>query len=222
MIFWIILFLLIILVSFVLAFQSMRDFAQKPTDSKESFGLFLIKNLNALNEEVLGQLHSQMAPKGLIFSVEKLFKGNKAALVVFGPRNFLQNFHSALDLLELEEYTSVDPKEVLAWEVNVTSGNLNGLPQFLETEQFWWQVILKPHKKDYLCQIRAVAWAKDEKRRADLAQKLQQLDSGRLKKVPIPFTSAQILRMYQDRSHIPSVPTAFLSPEKVLDLIKLS
>lgn len=255
MIFWIILFLLIIGVSFILAFQSMKDFAEKPADSKSQYGLFLIRNLKALSADFLNSLHKELADKGLIFSIEKLFKGQRAALVIYGPRDFLQKYHDLLDLLELEEYTNVDPKEVLSWEVNTTDGSLNGIPQLLEDEQFWWQVVLKPTKgsilekigkkqnldyfqmaksktldqpetqpvsvDSYKCQIRAVVWVKDDKRRVDLAEKLQNLDSGKLRKVPIPFTNSQILKMYKDRSLIAAVPTANLPSEKVLDLIKM-
>lgn len=221
MIFWIILFLLVILVSFILAFQSMKDFAEKPSNFKSIYGLFLVKNLKAVNSELLKLLHFQLVPKGLIFSIEKLFKGKMAALVIFGPSDFLKQYSQILDLLELEEYTNVDPKEVLSWEVLPQTGSLSGIPQLLDSEHFWWQVILKPQKKDYLCQIRAAVWIKDEKRRAEVAQKLQQLDSGRLKKVPVPFTSGQILDMYKDRSIISSVPTNNLSAAQVLDLVKM-
>lgn len=250
MLFWIILFLLIIAISFVLAFLSMKDFAQKPTDSKAQYGLFLIRNIKALNADFLNTIHQELSVKGLIFSIEKLFKGHRAALVIYGPRDFLQKYQDVLDLLELEEYTNVEALEVVSWEVDTTDGGLNGIPQILEDEQFWWQVILKPTKASllkkinnknvdyfqmakskteipqaagdgYKCQIRAVVWVKDEKRRASLAEKLQHLDSGKLKKVPVPFTNQQILKMYKDRSLIAAVPTANLPSEKVLDLIKM-
>src|SRR5688572_3161726 len=119
MILWVVLFVLVVAISFVLAAQSMRDFSEVPAKEAE-YGLFLIRNTVALTPAVLDSIKNELLESKTIISFERLFKGGKSALVAFGPRELLLNHQSALDLLELEDYTqNVEVEHISAWEVVV-------------------------------------------------------------------------------------------------------
>ncbi|EKD84968.1 MAG: hypothetical protein ACD_38C00123G0003, partial [uncultured bacterium] len=89
MILWLILFLLIIGISFILAFRSMKDYQEIPKASKVEYGLFLIRRTDSFDAGVLGSIGKFMLDNSLIISLERLFKGNKAALTIFGPKEIL-------------------------------------------------------------------------------------------------------------------------------------
>lgn len=126
----------------------MKDFAEKPTHITSDYSLFLIRNPAGLNAYVLNNLHELGLKKGYIFTVERLFKGAKSALVIFAPKSVLERF-TQLDLLELEDYTDKNKEQVLAWEVGVKDylafhlfppAVSKDFPQLEESEQFWWQL----------------------------------------------------------------------------------
>ncbi len=201
MLIWLIPFLAIIGVSFVLAFFSMRDFPDRLEIAKA--GVFLIRNPENLTQELLETFRKKFI-SGEIISFERLFKGSKSALVVFGPRalaNFLE-----LNLLELEDYVSVDPGGVTAWEValkgNLTNNVFEDLPELEVDDQFWWQLTLRATQGQFQTEIRSVVLAPDD-RRLILAAKLQSLAGGQLVKQPRPLTSTQILINYQKRTILP-------------------
>lgn len=156
MIIWLVLFVIIIAVSFILAYLSMRDFQEVP-EKKLRYSVFLIQNPGVLTEGLLSELH-KLIKKGEIISLERLFKGNESALVIFGPKEILQQFND-LHLLELEDYTAVNSDQVVAWELTVRDhqqlhGNLfTQVPEFEHDEQFWWQIILQTYSKNYLSEF---------------------------------------------------------------------
>lgn len=162
MIFWVILFLLVIAISFTLALRSMRDYQEIPQKSKVEYGLFLIRQTANFHPRFLDNLHKEMTEKGLLISLERLFKGKKAVLTIFGPREFLEKFKPELDLLELEDYTpNIDSKNISIWEVDGVDNVFSYLPQLGENDQFFWQVVLNPHegKAGYFkIQIRAALY----------------------------------------------------------------
>lgn len=215
MILWLVLFLIIIAISFILAYQSMRDFVEKPASLKVEYGLFLIRTPLNLNTEILQILRARLTKDSQILSLEKLFKGGRSALVIYGPKLALESL-SQLNLLELEEYTKVNESQFQAWEIGVkdsqqSTGNpstpfrasggqavFGDMPQLQESEQVWWQMVLQPVKdKGFLSQVRVVVSA-DQNRLKELTDRLEMM--GNFVRLPRSLTSTQILGLYQDRA----------------------
>jgi hypothetical protein len=219
MILWVALFILVVAISFVLAVQSMRDFSEVPDKIRE-YSLFLVRNTAGLNKELISSLVKELKP-GAFISLERLFKGTKSALVVFGPKSLLVH-HRALDLLELEEYSKVEAEHIFAWEVGVknTDGTqlFKNMPQLHNHEQFWWQVIIS---SEFIPQITAVVFGPDIDRRHGLAHHLQNIEKEHVFKLPKAFSNAQLLEFYQKRSLRKDFKNPKLSAEKILRLIQL-
>lgn len=238
MILWLTLFALVVAISFVLALQSMRDYQEAPKHSKVEYGLYLIRNTSGLTDYILDLIHEQIIKKGLLLSLERLFKGNKSALVVYGPKDILTNYSDRLSLLELEDYTGIDKEQIISWEVGVRKpvlaesqiqeiGNFfKNFPMLDSTEQFWWQLVLQANSKKgdklFTGQIRAVVFCSDLTRRKKLSEELQNLPSEHLTKVPKPFTSAQILEFYKLRVLSKSETNPTLTSQEILKLSLLS
>lgn len=225
MIFWIILFALIVLISFLLALRSMADFAENPTEKKQEYGLYLIRSSRALNKDVLDTIHGLILKENLIISFERLIRGGESALVVFGPQEILHSFSEALNLLELEDYAGVDPVGLQAWEmgvrkqekINQTGSFFKGLPPLPENEQLWWQLVLKGEnlKGDKLFegQIRVVT--------SSTMPQLKNPAAGDLIKIPKPFTKEQIFDFYKKRTFINNKFNPILESKAVLEILAL-
>lgn len=229
MILWVALFLIVVAISFILAFRSMRDFQEIPHESKEEYGLFLIRQTHNFNTEVLDSILKHLYAKGLILSIERLFKGSQSALTLFGPKTVLHKFSSQLDLLELEDYASnLDNNHVSVWEMGVRGtdksnpDSVNNIfdefPKLEEEDQFFWQVI--PGKDQ--TQIRAAIYTKDPVRRNMLLSLLQNLKLGGLVKLPKPFSNEQMMSFYRLRSLNKNDSSPVLSSEEVIHLLKIS
>ncbi len=156
MIIWFVLFLVVIVISFILAYRSMRDFQHIPS-TVEEYGIFLIKNPEGLTRELIDQLHGITLGKKQVLGFERLFKGGQSALVAHIPKK-LEGQLKALDLLELEDYTGVGEMEIKAWEVGTKDtfliplelGNLFAdFPNLEASEQFWWQLTLQPQNSGW-------------------------------------------------------------------------
>ncbi len=204
--FWI-LFLLIILISALLAFLSMKDFRQEPQQFNQDNGLFLIRKPFALSSKLFDYLHQSCRKLGLIISLERLFKGGESALVIYGPKNILLALAQSLDLIELEDYSQKD-FGILAWEMGV-SGNTPfqkeslflDFPRLLSGEQVWYQIVLQAQKgrvKQFIAQIRVIILISDEHRKKMVSSTLHR--RGSLIKIPQKFSSLQIVDFYQKRS----------------------
>lgn len=213
MVLWVALFLLILGISFVLAYRSMKDYQEIPAGAKVEYGLYLIRRMENLNANFLNSIGKLLLDGGLIISLERLFKGNQTALTIYGPKKILEGFASALNLLELEDYTlDCDSKDVSIWEMGIGSGGLQNfdnsvfesLSELGGEDQFFWQIILSVKKSkeevSFQTQIRAVIYSKDPVRRKMLTSLLQELKLGGLTKVPKPFSSEQMLIFYHLRS----------------------
>ncbi|MDO8573936.1 MAG: hypothetical protein Q7R77_04250 [Candidatus Daviesbacteria bacterium] len=233
MILWLVLFFIVIAISFVLAWQSMRDYREMPLKSKEEYALFLIRSTENLTAKTLSDIREHIVKDGLIISFERLFKGKRAALTIFGPKWVLKKFTDSLALLELEDYSlKLNDTDVHLWEMGSKSKDLKeqispeifkNLPSLGEEEQFLWQVVLGA-KGDKLpvfqSQIRAAVYAKDSARRRDLVQLFQNISTGELIKVPKPFSHEQMMSFYRLRSLGKDSEGLLLYPEKILKLIK--
>ncbi|OGE27835.1 hypothetical protein A2867_01925 [Candidatus Daviesbacteria bacterium RIFCSPHIGHO2_01_FULL_40_11] len=236
MILWLILFLLIIGISFILAFRSMKDYQEIPKASKVEYGLFLIRRTDSFDAGVLGSIGKFMLDNSLIISLERLFKGNKAALTIFGPKEILNRFSASLSLLELEDYIlDCQTEDLSIWEVGVkenTGPNLDdqnnifaNLSQMGDEDQFFWQVILGSRKEkdniSFQTQIRAVVYSKDPSRKKILTSLLQGLKLGKLAKIPKPFSTEQMMDFFRSRSLSKDSNGPILDSVGVMRLLKV-
>lgn len=231
MIFWILLFILVILVSFVLALASMREFHEIPRLSEKDYGLFLIRKTKSLTAPFLDELNRQILKDALILSFERLFKGSKSSLTMFAPRKITQTYWRELDLVEIEDYTTCDESLILGFEMGSKDHLKNernfdnffqSFPKLADDESLWWQLITRA-KKDGLFEVlpRVIILSKDSTKRVELGEKLQHLSGGFLAKIPKPYTSSQILKFYRQRNLGKSIHNPTLLSEEVLKLILL-
>lgn len=213
----------------------MRDYQEIPQKTKVEYGLFLIRQIENFNADVLRSIRDLMHSEDLIISVERLFKGKKAALTIFGPQKILAQFMDRLNLLELEDYAErLGSENVFTWEIGVKdSRSLNleelnifkNLPEFHEEDQFFWQVILAPKGKHedlfFQTQIRAAFLTKDTQRKKIFTPLLQNLNAGGLMKVPKPFSTEQMISFYRLRSLSQDTNGPRLTPDGVTRLLRI-
>lgn len=227
MILWIILFLLIVGISFLLALRSMRDYQEIPQTKTTEYGLFLIRQIENFDENILNSLREHIHAENLILSIERLFKGKQTALAVFGPKKVLGNFADRLNLLELEDYADLNHEDTFTWEIgmknskNISLENLNNnfknMPELAGEDQFFWQVVIGKNQT----QIRAAFFNKDPQRREVLIPLLQDLGAGELVKIPRPFSKEQMMSFYQLRSVSKDSGMPVLTSSEITQLIKI-
>lgn len=205
--------MLVVGISFVLAYRSMRDYQEIPQKSDVEYGLFLVRQTENFDVNFLDSIRNSMLNENLIVSLERLFKGTKTALTIFGPKKILGNFIQQLKLLELEDYTSnLNSANFSAWEIgvknnqNTTIENPNNIfssmPELRDEEQFFWQVVLGATSKDssFQTQIRAVLYCEDQDRKKVLIPLFQNLNENELIKIPKPFSTEQMMSFFISRS----------------------
>lgn len=218
MILWLLL-LFVVVISFLLALRSMRDYQEIPSQSQ--YGLFLIRNPKALNTRILNNLYEDFLKRNLILSFERLFKGHQSTLLIYGPKE-LANLYDMLDLLELEDYTIVNINHISVWEIGikgrVEDGVFKNMPQLNESEHFWWQVVLSRSMRP---EIRVILLSDDIQRRKLLTDELQNLAPDKLFTLPKAFSNEDLLNFYQKRSYKRDNKNPNLSPEKLLNLIAI-
>ncbi len=202
----IILFVLVVLASFLLAFYSMKDFHTKPNPDFE-YALFLVRSDNGLKVNALSAIFAKAAERDLLISLERLFKGDKKAWVIYGPKKILLPYKEDLGLLELEDYTDVDINNIAIWEVAIKNVQdfKEKLPKLLENEQFWFQIILKLKGKDLHlipAQLRFILLSQDADRLKELTENTQKNFENLLPKLPKPFSKSQLFEFYKTRSLI--------------------
>lgn len=212
MILWVVLFLLIIGISFILAYRSMKDYAGKQSPNVER-GLFLIRRPQNFGKEFLDSIHKQLSDEGLIVSFERLFKGRETALTIFGPKKILEQF-TEISLLELEDYTlALDSKDIAIWEMNEPTNIFKHLSELENEDQFFWQVVLGPKQAGepfFQGQIRAVLYSKDPVKREALGSILQGIASNKTE-----VASYQSRSLSKDKSHL------ILDSSGVMRLLKI-
>ncbi|MEK7617383.1 MAG: hypothetical protein AAB414_05010 [Patescibacteria group bacterium] len=206
MIFFWVLFLIVILISLILAFMSMKDFRQNPKDFNLDYGLFLVRRPSSLTPQVFDYLHQEFEKTGLIISIERLFKGRESAIVLYGPRKILINF-TTLDLLELEDYTNKLTGASI-WQMSARKKNgIRGslfldIPKLFKEEEILWQIILQAQKggsRQFRAQILVAVLISDENRKKEISMFLQ-AQKGDLIKVPQNLSSIQMMNFYQKRT----------------------
>ncbi|MBI4040047.1 hypothetical protein HY389_01690 [Candidatus Daviesbacteria bacterium] len=230
---YLVLFLVVIAASFILAYRSMADYLEKPTYFSNDCALYLIRRPQMLTNELLDRLYQAVDRSKYILAFERLFKGDKSALVVYGPKLILNTFSTDLDLLELEDYCqNLDINLVSVWEM--TAEPLTGqdhlftsLPSLGLNDELWWQLVLQPKasvwrgKTDFALakkrqqsqvdatsqtpvfegKIRVILKVADDRTRSKLSTQISALgDKLGLTRLPKIYTTAQLVKFYQDRS----------------------
>lgn len=202
MLIWFLLFFVILAISAVLAFRSMADYREHPTHFTTPYALFLVSH-----PEIL---FSSAWPENLIISLERLFKGQRKAWVIYGPAHYLRP-KTALGLVEIEDYSQKSSPANATWEMGTKTAlgqssidNLmnQALPEIHDDEECWWQVVSQSKKNNNLQTIIRVSIQTNDVKRAQDLQKTILDAAGKVGLVLIPevYSSSQILKFYQERS----------------------
>lgn len=189
-------FFIIILVSAVLAFQSMKDYEEFP-GSENLNSLFFVANSQNFTENSLRKLHEAFLPNKQFFSLERLNKGQERVLVIFGSRK-IPEILPELKLVEIEDYLAdpnsleqkldkkVSVNQALTWLVE---GKLNKKPLHIggelknldlkKNQQFHIQIVAIPEAattdlEKFQSTIRVMVVEDDSIERVALAKKLTQ------------------------------------------------
>lgn len=242
---WVILFLIIIFVSAVLAFRSMKDYEEFP----ESLSLnapFFVGNPQSFTEESLKKLYKAFSDRKQLFSIERLNKGKERALVIFGPRDLIEILPE-LNLLEIEDYLAdvnslnydntdkkVGINQTLTWLVEPSVNNKKLLHvgsgiknlDISENQKFFIQIVCIPEdnriSNNFQSTVRVMVVDNDPMEKIILAKKLRQLweeDTG-LNFREDNFPEQKKFESFKIRSLIPKEITQFpLSGYDVFALI---
>lgn len=217
MLIWIILFFAVLIASFILALKSMGDYQEQPFGLGLKYSLFLIKNPTALTSSLLEEIYHELLKNNAIVTLEKLFNGEKSALVLFAPKKLSDKITTTLDLLELEDYSL---KEIINFKaLEIGSKNLSPkildqdfflkVPQLKEGEQLWWQIVLKPKainrqckdKEAYFQSIIRVILSTTDKAREQELDEIFFTEGKELGFIVLPqaYSSSKLLKFYQQR-----------------------
>lgn len=206
MILFLALLVLIIVISGLSAYLSMRDFPTSAEDFKAENSLFLIRK--PINLQFILSVHNALLKGSSIISLERLFKGKESALVIYGPKKILQKIGFSLDLLELEDYTKpksnfsvLEIGEKVGSNFSKRESIFTNFPKLDEEEQVWCQLVLQTASskdKHFNAQIRIVAVSRSLQRRDKIFKVLE--SSSHLVKIPKPYSSSQLLDFYQKRT----------------------
>ncbi len=239
---WIILFFIIILVSAVLAFRSMKDYEEFP-DSVGLNSLFYIGNPSAFSEGLLDRLHGVFSEKKQFFSLEKLNKGSEAALAIFGPAE-MEDLFPELKLVEIEDYLGEAGSELLAvskavtvnqsltWLIDPKSSFKNPEHdlkiEIKENQKLFLQAVCVPEinaKTGFQCTLRLMAVDPNPVDRLGLAKKAAEIfeQSFGLKKLVDSYPEQKKFSSYQQRSLIPKEVSPFqLNTKDLAELFLIS
>lgn len=236
---WILLFIIVVGLSFLLAMRSMKDYQEIPA-SVLSYGLFLIRKPNNLNSDTIQNIGKALL-KREFFSLEKLYKGNSSVMAIFAPKNFQQQFPE-LDLLEIEDYLEdpsiqdsqelgIDKKALLndsfSWVIKPNK-DVNIKPDFLKkialghNQKFFWQIVSRPENGvgDFQITARAMVIEKDSIARVEMAKKIDnELASCNLNKEENESSAKFLFTSFKRRTLIPKEVRPFIVDK--LTLIKL-
>ena len=203
----------------------MSDYREQPQNTAALYSLFLIGKTQALTLELMTQLYQAALAGRTILSLERLFKGSKRALVVFGPRQLLHQHKETLGLVELEDYSRIVKGEISAWEMSRKNNDkkaetINFAVPLMEGEECWWQLVLQSvpgSEPAFKSTIRMVVKAADKNAVQSLQEKLSEaFNKAGLILMPQAYSSQQLVKFYQERS-LPVVP-ASKGEDLILDL----
>jgi hypothetical protein len=154
MIIWFFIVFVVTFVSLLLTMRSLQGFREKATQNGLEYGLYLVRYPHLLSPTIIDTIAQKAIQNGAILSLEKLAKGSKKALVIYGPRVVLESFVQSQSFLEIEDYTlQNDHTRLNGWELGINTrhkdidldSKLDSQMPFLEDDdQLWWQVTLRP------------------------------------------------------------------------------
>lgn len=221
MIIWPLLILAVIFLSYWLAKRSMNDYLDNPLGDS---GLFLIQNPREFSAQIL----ESVVQPNQIFSLERLYKGNQKALVIFGSKQIILK-HPELNPLELEDYTSkIDDNHLQAWELGLKKGvkEMKRLPadffhslQLNPSEQLYFQIVFD---KSYQVTIRVAVVSLDSTKRATLSKQVEDLIERHspLERKIRKLSSSQIWQSFKKRALYPKQIRKFiLNPSAIRELL---
>jgi hypothetical protein len=238
------LFFIIILISSVLAYRSMRDYEEFP-DTLSLNSLFYIGAPQNL-KDALKRLHDVNLSEKHFFSLEKLIKGAEKAWVIFGNRDLQEHFPE-LNLIEIEDYInensllqgsesekSVGVNQTLSWliepknnpkKVLHVTNELKGL-KAAEDQKIFIQAVLmpveKPGEESFQSTLRIMVADPDPIKKVELAKKINQVLSSAtgLNKREDDFPESRKFDSFKQRTLIPKeVAEFYLTADEVLALL---
>jgi hypothetical protein len=224
---WVLIFAIVILVSFVLAWKSMKDFQEIPSDNL-TYGLFLIRRKESIDIDFLLRLHQRIASLKSHFSLERLFHGLEEAAVIYLPTVLVEEFPN-LQLLELENYL---PNKDLttSWvtaaksqsDFNVKEGFLKNL-NLEPNQQFFSQIVADASSDgNFQVTMRNMVVEPDPVKKIDLAKRIEQniFENSGLTRAEASKSPGLIYEDFLKRGLIPKQVHQFsLSPENVSQLL---
>lgn len=236
---WIALFTLTFIISLIMAYRSMSDYYEQASNFPVTYSQYLVGNPEGLTAEILRGLHNSAYDSRFILSFERLFKGSRRALVIFGPTTILHTLVGPLKLTELEDYSKrvgevqIKSGEVATWGMGRKKGDTAtlqtenffvSLPELLESEEFWWQIVLQPkgsrESGEFESTIRAVLLAGNSARATTLKSDFSKLGQEEgLAETPKAHTTEEFLKLYSERA-LPKEYTQTITPEEVLSLVE--
>lgn len=232
-------FVVIILISFWLAYRSMKDYREHPP-KKVEYGTFLVRTPHNFKPQILEFIASQAKLSKSLFSVEYLQKGSQKALILYIPKSLFSKL-PMLHLLEIEDHLDKVKNENSAQEFHLASpasslevhsqvfSQIKLAPQDLFCFQVACQVIhpssnlASKLQKNILLQIhpKAVLYSKSPMRSKMLSEINQLIEkSTNIKKSVNPHSSGQIHAHAQKRNLVPYEIEPFLAtPEELVRLM---
>ena len=205
----------------------MKDYQDDP---KGEYGLFLLKNPNILDENFFKNIFNYSSD--IIFSLEKIYRGEQSALVWFAPKKIVEHLGN-VSLLELEDYTSNLPLDkIQSWEVNKKKGDkkkeYEGFHFFKEIsiendEKVVFQIVFKKENNQLQTTLRILVSASTSLRRSIIAKHLDKniSDQSIFVRSDKKFSSKQILGQFKKRSLYPKeVKRQYLLPGEIIAFLK--
>ncbi len=236
---WLGLFFLILVISFLLATRSMKNFQEIPLKHLE-YSLYLIQSSEYLNPDIIKRIHNLALMLESVISFEKLSKGQQTVTAIYAPRQFEREFPE-LNLLELEDYISIEPDPTgrkivkdttLPWVIApknskkevASEGSFFEQITLSDMQHFFWQIVVSPIKQsnDFQVTIRAMVSEKDPATRVELAKKIDSLinHTTGLIKESRQQSSGIIFDSFAKRTIIPKEVMKFeLNAKEILKLL---
>lgn len=146
--------------SLLLAISSVTHYRHK-IRKLVNYSVFLIREPGSFDLLLLERLYDVCKNTGFSFALEKLYRSNKQALVIYAPSFLVRPLSLPLKLLEIEDYSqslmqsdlTLPTTNILAFQLESRGfqSNLTLLAQeyakelnLEEGEQVWWQWVLRP------------------------------------------------------------------------------
>ncbi len=232
---WIALFFIIILISSVLAFRSMRDYEEFPESSSLN-SVFFIGNTANFTVETLNKIHKFLLSEKQFFSLERLYRGKEKVLVIYGSRG-LKDHLPELNLVELEDYIDgegVSVNQSLTWLIEAKNNPKKTLHigeglknlEIGKEQKFFIQIVCmsltNQSESIFQATLRIMVIENDPSTRIQLAKKVDQAftQATGLHKHEDDFPEIKKFESFKQRSLIPKESAFFpISTREIFDIL---